>query len=707
MNAAEDMGVLPALRQELSLLPAPNGDDGAPRWFLFDPVRNAFHSLTRHAVNMLSLWQAELPENALARLKTAHPDMDVGDDDLKEMAEFLYAQKLTESPPAGDPEMLARQEAAMRKPFHKQLIHKYLFFKIPLFQPRKLLAAAAPLLGFMFRRSTWVIIALIGAIGLYFAGRQWQQFISTFMHFFTLEGFIFYALTLIIIKALHELGHAFTAHHFGAKVPIIGLAFLVMFPVLYTDTTDAHRLTSRRQRLLIDAGGIITELAIAAISIFLWSFLPDGPMRSAAFFAATTSWILSLMINLNPCMRFDGYYLLGDFFRIQNMQASGFELGRWWMRETLFGLKIPRPIAVSPGKQAGLLTYAYTTWVYRFFLFIGIALLVHHLFPKALGILLFTIEILFFIIAPVWRELKNWWSFHITIISNWRGRITLAIFVSLLAIIFTPWQTHISAPALIRPVLQTEIFPISSARIDYVHVNTGDVVQAGDRLVTLSSSALTFDRAQTERRMALLAAQMNRRASSLQDRRLSAMLDDDIKTEQLTLRSIDDELAQLTIRAPHDGVISAVPTQLHQGRYVARTDRLMRVISQEKLELLALPPEDSAGRLALGAQFTFISDDANAPKIQGYLTRLAPTSEAIITQTILTSAGGGPLAVNEDKDGGLIANSPVFKVRGAPKDGLEITRSQRGIAHIKAKAQSPATALWRSIVRVLIRETDF
>ena len=81
------------------------------------------------------------------------------------------------------------------------------------------------------------------------------------------------------------------------------------------------------------------------------------------------------MVNLNPCMRFDGYYLLSDLGRVQNMQENGFELGRWWMRETLFGLNEPKPISVAPRKQAGLLTYAYTTWVYRFFLFIGIALL--------------------------------------------------------------------------------------------------------------------------------------------------------------------------------------------------------------------------------------------------------------------------------------------------------------------------------------------
>ena len=499
---------------------------------------------------------------------------------LKEMAEFLYVQKLTEVPPFDDPEIFARQEAATRRPFHELLIHKYLFFRIPLFQPRKFLNAAAPYLSFLFKTQSWIIIALIGATGLFFAARQWEQFWATFMYFFTLEGFIFYALTLIIIKTLHEFGHAFTAHHFGAKVPIIGVAFLVMFPVLYTDITDAWRLTSRRQRLLIDAGGMITELAIASIAIFLWSFLPDGPARSAAFFAATTSWVLSLMVNLNPCMRFDGYYLLGDFFGIQNMQVTGFELGRWKMRECLFGLKTPKPFNVRPRKQVGLLTYCYFTWIYRFFLFIGIAILVHHLFPKAIGIVLFTIEILFFIVVPMWRELKKWWGFRMIIISTRRGRITLGLTALALTVFFVPWQNKVSAPALFKPSLQTEIFPMGPARLDAVHVKLGQEVQAGEKLVTLSSDTLEFERQQSLQRLELLKAQLNRQASSLQERRLGATLLDEIASEEMSLRALEEERAELIIYAPHDG--SAISQRNYMAGVILQAIRSLCVSSSPK-----------------------------------------------------------------------------------------------------------------------------
>ena len=702
---SEGSAVLPRLRQELSLIPAPHADDGSPRWFLFDPVRNAFHSLTRRAVDILANWSSEPVADALARLKKTHADIE--EEELQEITEFLFEQKLTEVPPAGDPESLARQEAAARRPFHEQLIHKYLFFRIPLFQPHKFLSATAPLVSFMFKRTTWVAVFIIGLIGVFFTARQWEQFTATFMHFFTLEGFIFYAITLIIIKALHELGHAYVARHFGVRVPIIGVAFLVMFPVLYTDTTDAWRLTDKRKRLLIDSGGIVVELTIAAIAIFLWSFLPDGPARSAAFFAATTSWVLSLMVNLNPCMRFDGYYLLGDLFSIQNMQARGFELGRWKMRETLFSLGAPKPVALPPKKSFGLLTYAYSTWIYRFFLFIGIALLVHHLFPKAIGIVLFIIEILFFIVTPIWREIKHWWTLRMTILSKTRGRVTLIIYLALLALFFVPWQSKVHAPAIIRPVLQTEIFSIVPARIETIHVKIDQTVTSGQPLIDLSSESLAFKRKLSEQRIAMLTAQLNRQASNLDERRLSAILDDDLKTEKLTLQSIDKEIAQLTILAPHDGLINALPQGLHEGRYVTHTDQLMQIVDSREFEVLALAPEGSSMRLSKGAEFIFINDDVQAPKITGHLSHLAPTTEAFIMEPILTSVMGGPLAVYEDDNGHLVPNSPVFKVRGTPLENTIPRRTQRGIVKIKAKAQSPATALWRSIIRVLIRETDF
>jgi len=527
------------------------------------------------------------------------------------------------------------------------------------------------------------------------------------MYFFTLEGFFFYALSLTFIKILHELGHAYTAHHFGAHVPIMGVAFLLMFPVLYTDTTDAWRLTSRRQRVLIDAGGIIVEIAIACIAIFLWSFLPDGPARSTAFFAATSSWLLSLMVNLNPCMRFDGYYLLADLCGFQNMQSSGFQLGRWKMRKVLWGLAEPKPFTTTPRKQLGLLTYAYVTWIYRFGLFITIALLIYHFTPKPFGALIFTAVIALFLGKPIKHELKHWWSQHMFITSNARGRAMLALCCLGLMMFFLPWQTRINAPAILQPSLQTDIFPLNPARIDQINVQAGDHVAQGDLLMRLSSETLTFQHSQSQERLTLLAAQIERQASSLSQRRLGATLTQEYASEKIQLKALETDIAKLNIYAPHDGLISDLPAALHVGRYIRTSDRLLRLTSPKAERLIALLNSLDATRLSQNAPFTFISDDASAKPIKGHITKLAPTSEAIITDRILTSVAGGSVAVNVDENGHLLAHTPIFKVQGRANNEAHLTRSQRGVVKIKATPQSPASALWRSVIRVLIRETDF
>ena len=265
----------------------------------------------------------------------------------------------------------------------------------------------------------------------------------------------------------------------------------------------------------------------------------------------------------------------------------------------------------------------------------------------------------------------------------------------------------VSAPAIMRPSLQTEIFPIGPARVESLAVKTGDKVRKGDRLISLSSDILDFERTQSLQRLALLEARLNRQASNIEERQRGAVLRDEIASEEMTLRSIEDALAQLIIYAPHNGKVSDIPVTLHAGRYISGEQRLMRIVQLDTQELLALPKEEEALRLTQTAKFTFISDDATAPKITGHLSSLAPTSEAVIQEKMLTSIVGGPIAVNKNKDGHLIANTPVFKVRGTPHIEANLARAERGIVKIKASPQSPAQALWRSVMRVLIRETDF
>ena len=129
---------------------------------------------------------------------------------------------------------------------------------------------------------------------------------------FTFEGALVSVAAVILVKSLHEMGHGYMAYRYGCHVPTMGLAFMTFVPMLYTDITDAWKLSSRRERLMIDSAGIQVEIVLGMLCLFLWSFLPDGALRSAVFVTATVSWVMSLMINLSPLMRFDGYFIFSD-----------------------------------------------------------------------------------------------------------------------------------------------------------------------------------------------------------------------------------------------------------------------------------------------------------------------------------------------------------------------------------------------------------
>ena len=110
-----------------------------------------------------------------------------------------------------------------------------------------------------------------------------------------------------------------------------------------------------------------------------------GLFKSVAFFIATTSWISSLLINISPFMRFDGYYIFADYLKLENLQPRAFALAKWKLREILFGLNKNAPETMQTHRRNLLILYAWSTWKYRFFLFIGIALLVSFYAFKLLG----------------------------------------------------------------------------------------------------------------------------------------------------------------------------------------------------------------------------------------------------------------------------------------------------------------------------------
>ena len=378
--------IIPYLREDLEIFRGNSREDGSPAWLLYDALRNKYFTLGLTAFRLIKNWKAGEDIKTFEK-KINQDGIEANSEEIESFVNFLQLNNLIVQPRGQSTNLLLQQKNAQKKNWLYFLIHSYLFFKIPLIKPDEWLGRTLKYVRAFGSKKYRNIIYILGFIGICLVIQQFETFLNTFMYFFSFKGLMLYLVTLIFVKSLHELGHGYIAKYFGCRVSSIGIAFLVFFPFLYTDTTDAWRLRNHRERLIINFAGILTELHLALIATFLWAILPDGGFKSVAFFIATTSWISSLAINVSPFMRFDGYYVFADWLKAENLQPRSFALARWQLREILFGLNHSPPEELNPSRRWTFIIYAWFTWVYRFFIFLGIAFLVYHLAFKVLGIL--------------------------------------------------------------------------------------------------------------------------------------------------------------------------------------------------------------------------------------------------------------------------------------------------------------------------------
>lgn len=698
---------LPALRQNLQVLPGSPDEDGSPRWLLFDVVCNRYFTISRTTLELIRHWE---PGAGIDRLvsRLAEQGVAVAPEEVSALLDFLAANDLIEARTAEDSDRVYRQYQATRKVWWRWLLHNYLFFRIPLFRPDAWLNRWTPRLSWLFSDRAHYLVLSLGLLGAVLVLRDWDRFTSTFLHFFSIEGLVWYGLALAVVKSAHELGHAFVAKRQGCRVASIGVAFLVMFPVLYTDTTDAWRLRSRRSRLRIVTAGVRTELYIAMLATFAWNVLPDGPLRSAAFFLATTSWVASLLVNISPFLRFDGYYAMSDMLGVENLQQRAFALGRWQMRRWLFGLDDPVPEPLPRQRARLLIAYAWATWVYRLVLFLGIALLVYHFFFKVLGIFLFAVEILWFVALPVWRELVQWrqrrGDFQLTTMRRlWWLSAGLLLLWSLL-----PLRTDTHVPAVLMAGQVQTLFAPEAAFVDSVEAREGERVAAGSTMLRLKSPALEKAREEAIQELNLARLHLGRVASSAADKAALGVTEGQVSRLEQRLAGIEERIGRLTVKAPFAGVVGNME-RLHAGRWVNPAMPLVTVMDATSMRVGGLVAESSLDSLESGQKGGFLSDQGDGERLTVVLDQIDLGASHLLPYPELASVHGGRIAVRTGQDSRLTPEGAHYHVSFLVSDASSghVALRESGVVVVEGKRRSWLWTQFKRVAAILVRESGF
>jgi len=577
MSAQEINRSWPALREDLTLYPGPPAANGFPTWTLHDPARNQYFSIdwmTFEVISRMRLKSFEAISASISQETTLELDEDV----IKNIISFLDENELIQRHDDVENNLIQQRRDAREKSWFQSLFHGYLFFRVPLLKPDAWLDRVQPYFSFLFRDSFLKLTLGIFLIGLAGAIQQWEVFWSSLIDTFSLAGLLNYGLALIGIKVIHELGHALVAKKHGCRVPTMGLAFLVMWPVAYTDVTESWKLNSHQKRFQIAGAGIATELVLGAWALLCWVIFPASELRSLFFFTATTSIATTLAVNASPFMRFDGYFLLCDILGMPNLHSRSFDYLRWWFRKHLLSIDVPPPESFTQGRHRFMISFAIVTMLYRLIIFTGIAILVYHYFFKALGLLLFGIEIWFFILRPIWNEL-TFWKKHLK--ENSKAQESPPIyqwFFWIALILFIPFDVTVNTQGILKAEKSFSVITFQSSQVVKLPKPLGTKVEEGDPLMELSSLALEQKINLSKNKLITLDKVFNTSGFDRETLSQRSVIKEQFKSAQQELNGLEEEKERLKPIAPFTGVIVDVDPDLFLNEWLPKNTTVLSMI---------------------------------------------------------------------------------------------------------------------------------
>jgi len=688
------------LREDLRLFESAPERDGSPVWVIQDPVSNRFYRIGWLEYECLLRWP-DKPDRIAADISENTP-LAVDEELVIGFAGFLERNRLVRASAQGIQEFKKQANSPGWRHW-KWWLHHYLFVRVPLLRPDRMLTRMLPWVEPLFTRTALILLLCMTGLGLALVMRQWDVFTHSVMDLISPAGIVGFLLALIISKTLHELGHALVATRLGLRVAHMGVAFVVMWPMLYTDTGESWRLRSHRQRLAISIAGISVEMALAGLATLAWALLDDGVLRQSMLYLATTAWILSLALNISPFMRFDGYFILSDLLSFPNLHERAGAMAKVWLRRHLLGLQDADPEVLSATARRSLVLFAFATWVYRLTVFLAIAWAVYTFFFKLLGIFLLMVEIVWFVVRPIWSEIIVWkkrWSE----VKSPRRWSLYGIGLLALVLLAVPWAADVEAPGAAHPERQQFVYGPFPAQL--LSLQAQGRVPRGALLASFKAPDLDAQRQRSEASVRAL------------EQRLAGLMADatGVGQQQAIIRRLNEQRAEihavraeeerLRVVAEFDGQWLDVDPDYHPGVWVDVRTLLGVLIDPDHWVVDAYVEQRDIDRIRPGASATFFIH-GQPSGVEAEVLFMDSTRSQRLAHTMLDSRYGGTIATHHAGRSEGMPVDALYRVRLKLARPLPLQREALGSVQIEGERRS---LLWNGIkwgLTVLIRESGF
>lgn len=684
------------------------------KWYVFqDPFANQFYRVRPAAYRFLIRLRRDRTVDDVWRERLdADGDEAPGQGEVIHLLGQLYQSNLLQANLAGDSKRLfERQNQRQQRELRGRLV-SILFIRIPLWNPDVFLKRTLAMVRWMISGFGWLLWFAGAVVAVKLIFDHWEMFRDESQSVLSIRNLGWLYLGAALTKVLHEFGHAYVCRHYGGQVTVMGVMLLIFTPLPYMDASSSWAFTRRRQRIHVAAAGMTVELFVAFLAVVVWANTGAGVLHSLAYNMVFAASLATFLFNINPLLRFDGYYILSDVLDYPNLHQNAAAQAKYLVERYLFGLKTALPPTDKHGEQAWLLFFFIASAIYKVVLFTGIILFIADKFLM-LGLILAVIGGITWLVVPTVKAVTAVVSGpRLSSVRRRAVAVTLgvpALGIALLALI--PMPQHGRAEGVMMAERYSDLSTEVDGQLVEILVRSGEMVEAGQPVMLLQNPEL--DLSLRSERLRLREADVRQRlldADSLGHTQYLKRW-----SEAVAARVAEMEARQklLVVRAPHSGRWIAPNLYELSGVWLPRGLVAGRIVDERDFYFSALVTQAKSHYLfELDAAQTVTKPQV---RLRGQAAKVIPVAELkvipadrkFLQSTALGMAGGGDIAVSRDPySGGRRASEPVFEVRGSidePPAGVMLQHELSGVIRMRL-SDEPYLWQWMRKGRQLLQE---
>lgn len=675
------------------------------RWYVLqDHTSERFHRFTPSAYQVIGLingertiqqiWDLLVENNA----DTVPTQAEI----IRLLGQLHSADVLMSDVPPDTQELLQRYQKRQSSQ-RWQKLKTPLAIRIPLFDPDKFLEACklpARWVFSTFGAIIWFVIIFAAGVLMF---QHWPDLTENVTEkVLSPQNLLLLWLTFPLVKACHEFGHAFAAKVWGGEVHEMGVMLLVLMPIPYVDASAASAFRSRKRRVIVGAAGMMVELFLAALALFVWLHIEPGFARAIAYNVMLIAGVSTVLFNGNPLLRFDGYYIFADAVEIPNLAARANRYLSYLTQKYAFGLRESESPVLNQSEIPWFVFFAIASFIYRMAIYWVIVLFVAGKF-FFIGVLLAIWAAVNMLIWPIVKGL--WFVIGGSQLRAHRPRavaITFATIATILALLIALPLPYFSRAEGIVWIPDSSIVRSATAGFaENLLVAEGDFVEAGEKIIALTDPVLSARIEVLENQMA--AAVARRRALMADDISKAQIADEEVIRIADRLQNFKAREANLIVRAPVSGTLHVPMAMDVNGRYFDQGAEIAYVIEPERptVRIAVTQAEvDLVRHRTRGVQIRSIADIDK--KMLAKVTREVPAATNQLPSAALGMIGGGKIATDPSGGDGAKALEDIFLFDIAVADNALIQRLGERVYVRFEHAPTPLATRWYRSLRQLL-----